>query len=81
MSHTEPTVRLRPDVGKRLKAEFGVTSDLALARRLGIDQSHYSRVQSGDSDPGPKFQAKLLVAVREIDLDWYDLFEVFPAAS
>lgn len=75
---TSPTIRLRDGADERLKSEFKVAKDTDLAELLGIDPSHYSRVKNGRSDPGPYFQARLLLAVQQHDLDWYDVFEVVP---
>jgi transcriptional regulator with XRE-family HTH domain len=78
---TSPTIRLRDGADERLKSEFKVAKDTDLAELLGVDPSHYSRVKNGRSDPGPYFQARLLTAIRPLDLDWYDVFEVAPASK
>lgn len=72
------TIRLRDGVDERLKEEFNVTTDTALAPLLGVDQGQYSRVKSGLAAPGAVFTASLLTAVAPLELDWYDLFEVYP---
>lgn len=76
---TDPTIRWRKGIADgRLKEEFDVTSDTALAARLGVGQPHFSRVKNGDSEPGPMFMATVLRAIAPLQLDFYDVFEVVP---
>jgi len=76
MNQGSPTIRLRDGTKERLKKAFGVDSDVAVAERIGIDQSQYSRVTRGHSSPGPYFQARLLLAADVNGLGFYDLFEI-----
>lgn len=76
VSTATPTIRLRDGAVERLKDEFQLGSDSALAAHVGITQGHYSRVTRKQGQPGSDFVARFLVAVRPIDLDFYDLFEV-----
>lgn len=71
-----PTIRLKPGVAEQLKEAFGLPTDMAVARHIGIDQGQYSRVLSGRSGPGPYFQGRLLSAAGKEGLGFYDLFEV-----
>jgi hypothetical protein len=70
------TIRLRPGVAARLKDAFGCNTDTEVAETIGIDQSQYSRVVRGRSDPGPSFQARLLLRAESHGLRFDDLFEV-----
>lgn len=70
------TIRLRAGVAARLKKAFGCTTDTEVAEAIGIDQSQYSRVVRGRSDPGPSFQARLLLRVESHGLRFDDVFEV-----
>lgn len=71
-----PTIRLRDGADERLKREFGLATDSALAAHCRLNQGQYSRVRAGLSSPGPSFQAKILIAVQPLELDFYDLFEI-----
>lgn len=72
-------IRLRDGVSERLKEAFGCTSNTGVAKIIGVDQGHYSRVLNGRSDPGPYFQARLLLCVKSKGLAFEDLFEVAKA--
>jgi transcriptional regulator with XRE-family HTH domain len=52
----------------------GLTTDAALAERMGYDAGNLSRVLSGKQAPGPKFIARLVACFPGFDLD--DLFLV-----
>ncbi|MEV4179880.1 helix-turn-helix transcriptional regulator [Streptosporangium canum] len=73
-----PTIRLRNGADERLKETLGLATDTALANHIGVDQGQYNRIKNGRSAPGPYFQARLLIAVEALNLDFYDLFEVVP---
>lgn len=70
------TIRLRSGVTALLKDAFGCTTDTGVAEAIGIDQGQYSRIVRGRSDPGPYFQARLLLRAEEHGLRFDDLFEV-----
>lgn len=73
------TIRLREGVADRLKQAFGCTTDTGVAETIGVDQSQYSRVIRGRSDPGPQFQARLLIRARAHGLSFDDLFQIVEA--
>jgi len=68
------TLRLRAGQLKKLRTVSGITTDAALAARMGMDPATVSRVLSGRAAPGPKFMAALVSCFPGWDLD--DLFEV-----
>lgn len=70
------TIRLRDGVAERLKKAFGCTTDTGVAETIGVDQSQYSRVLRGRSDPGPYFQARLLLRARDHGMTFDDLFQI-----
>lgn len=70
------TLRLRADQLAKLRTLAGITTDDALAKRMGVDPATVSRVLRGKQEPGPKFIAALVAAFPGFDLD--DLFEVVP---
>lgn len=72
------TLRLRADQLAKFRTLAGITTDDALAKRMGVDPATVSRVLRGKQEPGPKFIAALVSAFPGMDLD--DLFEVIPAA-
>lgn len=67
------TLRLRTDQLKKIRGWVGLTTDAALAQRMGIDAGNLSRVLRGVQQPGPKFIAALCYALKA---DLADLFEV-----
>lgn len=75
-----PTIRLKGGVNDRLKEAFELPTDTAVAEHIGIDQGQYSRVLAGRSNPGPQFQARLLIAAEPLQLGFYDLFTIVRAA-
>lgn len=68
------TLRLRADQLRKLRTLAGITTDAALAERMGMDPATVSRVLSGRNAPGPRFMAALVGCFPGWDLD--DLFEV-----
>ncbi|MFB4280786.1 helix-turn-helix domain-containing protein [Nonomuraea sp. MTCD27] len=70
------TIRLRDGVDEQLKEVFGYKTATEVAEALGVDQGQYSRVIRGRSDPGPQFQARLLLRVQQYGLTFDDLFHV-----
>lgn len=70
------TIRLRSGVGDQLKKAFGCKTATEVAEVLGVDQGQYSRVLRGRSDPGPQFQARLLLRVQQHGLTFDDLFHI-----
>ena len=75
----EATLRLRMDQLGKLRKLAGLTTDAALAERMGIDAGNLSRVLSGKQAPGPKFIARIVAAFPGFDLD--DLFVVDGVAA
>lgn len=71
------TLRLRSEQLTKLRRLAGITTDDALAKRMGVDPATVSRVLRGKQEPGPKFIAALVDAFPGFDLD--DLFEVVPS--
>lgn len=67
------TLRLRTDQLKKIRGWVGLTTDAALAQRMGIDAGNLSRVLRGVQQPGPKFIAALCFA---LNAELADLFEV-----
>ncbi|MCT1459910.1 helix-turn-helix transcriptional regulator [Aestuariimicrobium sp. p3-SID1156] len=78
MSTTHPTLTVRWDVVKALRETKDLDDDTSLAIAMGIDRSTISRVFNGKSQPGPRFQAALCVALNA-KLD--HLFKVVPATK
>lgn len=70
------TLRLRTEQLVKFRTLAGVTTDDALAKRMGVDPATVSRVLRGKQEPGGKFIAALVAAFPGMDLD--DLFEVIP---
>lgn len=68
------TLRLRAQQLAKYRKLAGITTDDALARRMGVDPATVSRVLRGKQEPGSKFIAALVAAFPGMDLD--DLFEV-----
>lgn len=68
------TLRLRVDQLQKLRILAGITTDAALAERMGMDPATVSRVLKGRNAPGPKFMAALVSCFPGWDLD--DLFEI-----
>lgn len=71
------TLRLRKDQLAKIRRWNGLTTDAALAAKMGIDAGNLSRVLSDKhaQQPGPKFIAALCLA---LDAELADLFEVVP---
>jgi transcriptional regulator with XRE-family HTH domain len=69
------TLTLRRDQLTKIRRWNGVTTDAALAAKMGIDAGNLSRVLSDKhpQQPGPKFIAALCSA---LDAELGDLFEV-----
>lgn len=67
------TLRLKLEQLAKIRKWVGLTTDAALAERMGVDAGNLSRVLGGKQQPGPKFIASLCTAL-EADLD--DLFEI-----
>ena len=76
MTTTHSTIQLRLDVVKVLRELRGLETDVQLAQAMGLNQSSLSRVFTGKSAPGPRFQAGLCLAL-EASLN--DLFVVVGA--
>lgn len=72
------TLRLKLDQLTKIRDWVGLTTDAALARKMGIDAGNLSRVLAGKQQPGPKFIAALCSALRA---ELGDLFEVVDAAE
>lgn len=53
------TLQLRADQLKKLRTLAGITTDVALAERMGMDPATVSRVLKGINRPGPKFMAEV----------------------
>lgn len=68
------TLRLRADQLKKMRTLAQITTDAALAARMGVDAATVSRVLQGIQKPGPRFMAALVTCFPGYDLD--DLFEV-----
>ncbi|MEU4767071.1 transcriptional regulator [Actinosynnema sp. NPDC023794] len=68
------TVRLRTASFTKAVALAGITSDYALAKRMGVNRSTAMRVRTGQLQPGAAFIAGALVALAPMQFD--DLFEV-----
>jgi transcriptional regulator with XRE-family HTH domain len=56
---------------KALRALLAKTSQVELARRTGISQSHLSRLSRGETKPKLRDQA-LVLAEEGIAVDWWD---------
>jgi len=67
-------IRLRLDRIDEIAIARGLTTDTARAERIGVERSTYSRVRTGEIQPGPRFIAGCLRAFP--DLRFEDLFEV-----
>lgn len=66
-------LRLKVDQLAKIRTWVGLTTDTALAEAMGIDAGNLSRVLRGKQQPGPKFIAALVTALKA---DLEDLFEV-----
>ncbi|MDN4173962.1 helix-turn-helix transcriptional regulator [Nocardioides sp. SOB77] len=66
-------LRLKTDQLDKIRRWVGLTTDTALAEAMGIDAGNLSRVLRGKQQPGPKFIAALVTALKA---DLEDLFEV-----
>ena len=69
-----PVVRLRNDRIDEIATARGLVTDSARAELIGVERSTYSRVRSGEIQPGNRFIAGCLLAFH--DLRFEDLFEV-----
>lgn len=78
MNATHPAIAVRWDVVNALRETRDLDDDAKLAAAMGIDRSTVSRVINGKSQPGPRFQAGLCLALGA-RLD--HLFSVVPASS
>lgn len=67
------TLRLKIEQLDKIRRWVGLTTDTALAEAMGIDAGNLSRVLRGKQQPGPKFIAALVTALKA---DLEDLFEV-----
>lgn len=69
------TLRLKRDQLTKIRKWNGLTTDAALAAKMGIDAGNLSRALSDKhpQQPGPKFIAALCAA---LDAELGDLFEV-----
>jgi hypothetical protein len=63
----KPDVRLRfnVDAWDRLAATIGLRTNAEKARFLGIDESNYSRVTRGETEPGIPFVGRVVRATRD----------------
>lgn len=63
--HASPTgaVRIRRDVLRDRRNQAGMTSNRALAERMGVDQSTLQRVIGGQAEPSARFIASVLRAL------------------
>ena len=68
------TVKLRAASFAKAVTLARITSDYALAKRMGVNRSTVMRVRMGRLQPGPAFIAGALVALAPMQFD--DLFEV-----
>lgn len=68
-----PTIRLRAGVNDLLKEHFKCATNGAVAERIGVDASTWSRAIRGRAIPGPKL-AEQLLKIEGFTFD--DLFEV-----
>lgn len=66
-------LRLRAEALAKIRKWVGLSTDAALAERMGTDAGNLSRVLRGKQQPGPKFIAALCTA---LDAELGDLFEV-----
>lgn len=66
-------LRLKTEQLAKIRSWTGLTTDTALAEAMGIDAGNLSRVLRGKQQPGPKFIAALVTALKA---DLEDLFEV-----
>ena len=67
------TLRLKTKQLHKIRGWVGLTTDAALAERMGVDAGNLSRVLRGRQQPGPAFIAALCTA---LDADLADLFEI-----
>ena len=73
------TLKLRTEQLAKYRTLAGLTTDRALAERMGFDPGNLSRVLSGKQTPGPKFIVAIVSAFPGMDLN--DLFEVVDNAA
>lgn len=66
-------IRIRFDALDELRAEYGLKSRYALAKRLGVSQSTIGRVLDGEQAPGEQFIA---AAVAKLGVPFDAVFEV-----
>ncbi len=71
-------LRLKVEQLDKIRRWVGLTTDTALAEAMGIDAGNLSRVLRGKQQPGPKFIAALVTALKA---DLEDLFEVIDDAD
>jgi transcriptional regulator with XRE-family HTH domain len=74
MHDTAPVIRLRERHFRDLAKRAGLTTDSAIATRLGLQQSTVMRMLNGDIRPGEKTIAAMLAAFPGTKFE--DLFEV-----
>lgn len=72
-------IRLRAEQLRQHAAKDGLSSDRAVAERLGVSHTTVMRALSGDIAPGEKLIAATLAAFP--DLKFEDLFEVVGSAA
>jgi len=66
-------INLRHDQLRKVRRWVGLTTDAALAARMGIDPGNLSRVLNGRQAPSSGFIAAMCAA---LDAEFDDLFEV-----
>jgi transcriptional regulator with XRE-family HTH domain len=67
------TLRLKTKQLAKIRGWVGLTTDAALAERMGVDPGNLSRVLRGKQQPGPVFIAAMCTA---LNADLADLFEI-----
>lgn len=77
MTHPRPamraTIRLKAEQLDKIRTWVGLTTDAALAQRMGVDAGNLSRILAGKQQPGSKFIAALCSSLKA---DFDDLFEI-----
>lgn len=73
MNATHPSIAIRRDRLASLRRRRGLEADIDLANAMGMHRGNISRVLSGKQQPGPRFQAALILA---LDARMGDLFVV-----
>lgn len=71
------TLRLRAGQLAKYRRLVGLETNVALAKRMGVDEGNLSRILRGKQSPSPQFIAALVAAFPGMDMD--DLFEIVPA--